>query len=181
MICLPLLNINAQTNENIHHFDELLTATSDAENPNQILEAATGNAENPEPLITASIEVISIDSVSILDPIQPLGFIADSSKYTQGMLDASRFYPKKNTGAGGTFCTTFLLSPLFGLVPALLCSAKEPTLSNMGYPNADLIQDSEYLRGYTEQAHKLKKKKVWTAYGAGAGAYLVVLAIVYSQ
>lgn len=181
MICLPLLNINAQIKENNPQFDELLTATFDTENPNQILESTTVNVVKLEQLINESNGVFIVESVSTLNSIQPAGFIADSSKYTQGMIDASRFYPKKNTGAGGTFCTTFLLSPLFGLVPALLCSAKEPTLSNMGYPNAELIQDSEYLRGYTEQAHKLKKKKVWTAYGAGAGAYFVVLAIVYSQ
>jgi hypothetical protein len=108
---------------------------------------------------------------------ETLILLSDSNRYEQGVLDAQRLYPKKHTGAGGTFFTCFLLDPVLGLIPALICSSSPPKTENLGVTNADLLNDTEYMRGYTDEAHKLKKKKVWTGFTAGTGAYLVVVAV----
>lgn len=125
-----------------------------------------------------------VDSTQHSDQLMNSGMpttpVPDSSLYEQGKLDAARYYDKRNTGAGGTFCTSFLLSPILGLIPAIACSSKPPRLENLEYPNSELMKDAEYVRGYTEQAHSMKKKKVWTSFGAGTAAYIAFVAIVYS-
>lgn len=125
-----------------------------------------------------------VDSNQLSDQLMNIGMpatpVSDSSLYEQGKLDAARYYDKRNTGAGGTFCTSFLLSPILGVIPAIACSAKPPKLENLKYPNSELMKDAEYVRGYTEQAHSMKKKKVWGSFGAGTAAYIAFVAIAYS-
>lgn len=118
-------------------------------------------------------------TIAVFQAVMSFILLSDSNRYQQGVLDAQRLYPKKNTGAGGTFFTCFLLDPILGLIPAIICSSTPPKTNNLGVADADLLNDTEYMRGYTEEAHKMKKKKVWTGFGAGTGAYLVVLAIYF--
>jgi hypothetical protein len=105
--------------------------------------------------------------------------LADSNWYQQGVLDAQRMYPKKNTGAGGTFFTCLLLDPVIGLVPALLCSAHPPKTENLGVQSASLMNNEEYMKGYTEEAHKMKKKVVWINYGVGSASYFAILGLYF--
>ena len=169
-MCTPLLSLQAQINETDGSLTELSTLTLTASITDDALTASVDLPNQPE-----------LDTASSIDPNQASSITPDSSLYMQGVLDANRFYPKKSTGAGGTFCTSFLLSPIFGLIPAIACASKEPKEANMGYPDATLMKDPEYKKGYTETAHSLKKKKVWGAYGAGAGAYILVVALAYGQ
>lgn len=94
--------------------------------------------------------------------------------YAQGMKDAERFYTKKNTGAGGTMATTLVLSGLIGLIPAGICASQPPKIANLGVSNNDLLNSDSYMRGYKEQAHKMKKRKIWTFWGISCGINLVL-------
>lgn len=94
--------------------------------------------------------------------------------YTQGIKDAERFYPKKHTGAGGTMATTLVVSGLVGLVPAIVCASQTPKISNLGITNSDLLNNDSYMRGYKEQAHKMKKRKIWTFWGISFGINLAI-------
>ena len=93
----------------------------------------------------------------------PVTATSGESLVQQGRLDAKRFY-RKNGGSVGCGIVT-VLSPLIGLIPTALCSSIEPKERNLGYPSAELWNNSDYQWGYKTQAHKIKKKKLWRTFG----------------
>jgi hypothetical protein len=96
----------------------------------------------------------------------------------KGKKDASTNYKGKKSGAGWTAATTIVLSPLFGLIPAVACASSEPSDDNLKYKEPELMKNNTYNQAYTEQAHKIKKRKVWTNYGIGSGAWLILLLLL---
>lgn len=95
--------------------------------------------------------------------------------FSQGQRDADLNY-KGYKGAGtGTFFTTLLTSPLFGLIPAIACSASKPDNSNLNFPSSELMKKQDYYNGYTQQAFAIKKKKTWKNFGIGTGVFLVAV------
>ncbi len=96
----------------------------------------------------------------------------------KGERDSQMNYTGKKSGAVWTTATTILLSPLIGVIPAAACASSEPSDQNLNYRDAELMKDYEYKRAYIEQAHKTKKKKVWTSYGVGSGAWLLLLLLL---
>ena len=54
--------------------------------------------------------------------------------YAQGRLDAQKYY-KSYTGAGTATLVVSLISPLVGLVPAVVTSSTTPKDINLDYPN----------------------------------------------
>jgi len=93
----------------------------------------------------------------------------------RGKQDAMVSYKGKRSGAGWTCATSIVLSPLFGLIPAAACSASEPAEENLNYRDAELMKNNDYNTAYTNQAHKTKRKKVWTNYGIGSGVWLILV------
>lgn len=104
----------------------------------------------------------------------------NSDMQSRGKEDAIMNYKGKNSGAGGTAVTVVLTSPLIGLIPAIACSSSEPSDENLKYTNRELMRNADYNRGYTEQAHKIKRKKIWTAFGIGSAAWLVLVLLLSS-
>jgi hypothetical protein len=98
----------------------------------------------------------------------------------KGIQDAKTFYKGQNSGAGGTLAATILTSPLIGLIPALACSTTEPSDENLNYSDRQLAKNPDYYRGYSEQAHKIKKKKIWSAFGIGSAIWLGLI-IIFSS
>jgi len=43
---------------------------------------------------------------------------------------------------------------------------------NLGYQDKKLMENHDYNMGYKEQAHKIKKKKVWNNFAIGSGVFL---------
>ncbi|WP_353717293.1 hypothetical protein [Dyadobacter sp. 676] len=50
----------------------------------------------------------------------------------KGQIDAARHYKRYKGAATGTLLTS-LLSPVIGLIPAILCSSTNPKIENLGY------------------------------------------------
>lgn len=96
----------------------------------------------------------------------------------KGKKDSEMNYKGKNSGAGWTAATTVLLSPIFGVIPAAACASSEPSDQNLNYRDNELMKDYEYNKAYVEQAHKTKKKKVWTSFGVSSGAWLLLLQLL---
>jgi len=98
--------------------------------------------------------------------------------YLQGEEDARHYYHNGNAAARGTFFTTLLAGGLLGLIPAILTSSATPKDKNLGYPNADLMKNQDYYRGYTHKAKSRKSGKVWLSWGIGMviaiSAFIVV-------
>ena len=99
---------------------------------------------------------------------------------SRGKEDAIMNYKGRNSGAIGTAFTVIFTSPLIGLIPALACSSTEPSDENLRYTNRELMRNAGYNRAYTEQAHKIKKRKIWSAFGIGSAAWLVLVLLLSS-
>lgn len=97
--------------------------------------------------------------------------------YMLGKNDATLYYTGKNSGALWTSFTTGLCSPIIGIIPAAACAFTEPTGQNLNIMDKNLELNREYYRGYVEQAHKIKKRKVWTAFGISSATWLILFLI----
>ncbi|MCW3077908.1 MAG: hypothetical protein JWO32_2517 [Bacteroidetes bacterium] len=96
----------------------------------------------------------------------------------RGARDAKKYYKNKG-GSIGTGITAFVF-PLAGLVPAIICSSIAPKERNLGYPYESLWENKYYRLGYSKEAYRIKKKRVWTGFGIGTGA-AILLGILVSQ
>lgn len=92
--------------------------------------------------------------------------------------DAKSYYKGNNSGAAWTAVTSVVTSPILGLIPAALCSSAEPEDNNLNYPNAELMKNTQYNNVYKEEAHKIKKRKVWKSFGIGSGAWLLLILLL---
>jgi hypothetical protein len=97
---------------------------------------------------------------------------------TKAVVDAKANYKGKNSGAGWTTAATVVFSPVLGVIPAAICSSNEPDDENLNIPDNELTKNSEYKKAYAEQAHKIKKKKVWTNFGIGSGAWVLLILLL---
>lgn len=95
----------------------------------------------------------------------------------KGQIDAAHHYKRYKGAATGTLLTS-LLSPVVGLIPAVLCSATYPKIENLGYPNEELFKQAVYYKAYTKKAKKIKQRKVWSNWGIGLGVNLVVILVL---
>ena len=96
----------------------------------------------------------------------------------KGKQDAIIYYKGRNSGAAWTSVTTFFFTPIIGLIPAIACASTEPSDENLNYRDAELMKNFNYYQTYTKRAHKIKKTKVWTGYGIGSGAWLLLLLLL---
>lgn len=97
--------------------------------------------------------------------------------WLEGKRDAQRHYQGQRSGAGWTAATTIILSPILGLAPAIGCSLSEPSEGNLNYPSRKKMQNYDYYISYKKEAHKTKKRKVWTGYGIGSAVWLLIVAV----
>lgn len=103
---------------------------------------------------------------------------SSSDMALKGKQDAITNYKGKKSGAGWTAATTIVLSPLFGLIPAVACASSEPSDNNLNYKEPELMKNNTYNQAYTKQAHKTKKKKVWTNFGIASGAWILLILLL---
>lgn len=101
-----------------------------------------------------------------------------ATMFIQGGLDAERYY-HNHTGAGtGTLVATLLTGGIVGVIVALGTSETKPKYHNLGFPNAQLMEDIDYKRGYIDAAYRKKRRRVWNNFGAGIGVLLVTSLIL---
>lgn len=103
----------------------------------------------------------------------------DTNFYELGVYDAFYNYKGYKNASTGTFVTTIFLSPLAGLIPAISCSMTPPKEYNYNFPNATLMKNYDYKRGYSDQANQMKTKKVWQNFGIAFGINLGLLILLF--
>ncbi len=86
--------------------------------------------------------------------------------------DAENIYTGRNSGATITGFTSLLLSPLYGLAPAIICSSVRPSGYNLGEVNEEKMKNPTYEECYTKKARKKKAAKVWTGYIIGSICFI---------
>lgn len=104
----------------------------------------------------------------------------ENDMFSKGKTDAKSFYRGKKSGSGWTAATTILTSPIIGVIPAALCASTDPDDDNLKYPNSNLMKNADYNRGYIDEAHRIKNKKVWKAFGISSGVWLGII-LVFSN
>jgi hypothetical protein len=92
------------------------------------------------------------------------------SMYNAGVNDASKYYSGYSGAAIGTLVSSIAFP--YNIIPAIACSVTKPKDQNLGYRDYKLMQNSSYSRGYVNQAHKIKRNKVWKNYAIGSGVMI---------
>lgn len=98
----------------------------------------------------------------------------ENENYKLGQQDAKRYYKGYRAAGTGTLVTGLVLSPLLGLIPAFATTGSVPQEINLNFPDANRMKNSDYYNGYTDQAIKIKKSKVWTNLGISVGVNVLV-------
>ena len=96
----------------------------------------------------------------------------------KGTADARVNYKCQNCGAGWASATSVLLSPLAGVIAGSVMASTPPQMSNLNVPNQSLMANAQYAGCYQGEAHKIKKKGVWTGVGIGSATWLLLLLIL---
>jgi hypothetical protein len=86
--------------------------------------------------------------------------------YQKGQADAVKHY-KHNGGSIGVGCGAAACSPL-GWIPAMIVADKPPKDYHLTIPKGYYTSDPEYIKGYKNMAHQMKRKRVWRGYSIGA-------------
>jgi uncharacterized protein YcfL len=153
--------------------EEIFTGTDsfiqgNAKPTNDVQTAGTLTASTTQPVVSVETTPVVTYNTTTLSPAE---------LYNKGQQDAKVHY-KGYKGAGtGTLVTTLLLSPLVGLVPAIVTSSVKPQDQNLDYPNHELMKNEDYSTGYKYEARKTKNRKVWTNWGIGFGVILTYVLV----
>jgi hypothetical protein len=110
----------------------------------------------------------------INDSTAGLSHDAHSSAYDRGVEDAIENYHGSTGAATITIITALILPPL-GLIPAIACSSTPPNENHLNYPSSSKMKKEKYREGYTTQAWKIKKNRVWTSFAIGSGIWLAIV------
>ncbi len=100
--------------------------------------------------------------------------------YKLGVKDAKINY--RGYKAAGTTTLLVSLYPGMGLYPAIGCSLVRPKPKTFNAPKPALLNNPDYSKGYSDQAFKIKRTKVWTNFVIGTSITLgVILSIVVAS
>ncbi len=98
---------------------------------------------------------------------------SDEEMRIKARKDAQFQYKARNTGAIWTAAGTIVFTPILGIIPAAITATEYPQYENLDIPDPKLIENEAYVRAYSAEAHKKKRKKVWTHFGIGSAIWLV--------
>jgi hypothetical protein len=93
----------------------------------------------------------------------------------KGTQDAKKHYTGVGSGAGWVGLTTAIFSPIVGGITGAIVSSTKPDYANLNIPKPNLVNNSNYMGCYQNEAHKTKKSKVWTSFGTGALVWSLIL------
>ena len=101
----------------------------------------------------------------------------DNPESKQGAIDACRYYRDYKTAGTAILFSTILLGAVGGVIPAIGVSATPPQKDNLNIPDTPMNENIKYVDAYREQAHRIKKLKVWNNYGDGIVILVGTLAL----
>ncbi|KAA5539831.1 hypothetical protein [Adhaeribacter rhizoryzae] len=109
--------------------------------------------------------------ISHIDPqTNSLTALDSREMYERGRADARKYY-KGNGPMWGTAAATMLA----GLPGPIIIGAIPPKINYQQVSEITLLQNQHYVRGYKQQAHNKKIKKVVAGTGIGAGLMVALL------
>jgi hypothetical protein len=120
------------------------------------------------------------DSISPMGRVVPVS-MSDSAAifrvakiYVQGKYGADKNYKMYTPPA----VTTLVLSaipfagPVLGAAFAVPASLTPVKIQNLGHPNMPLVEHRLYYQGYSDEARRIKARRIWLNFGIGFGICL---------
>jgi hypothetical protein len=101
---------------------------------------------------------------------------ASQDMTNKGIRDAKIYY-KHPGGSIGTGAASLAFG-IFGLIPAIICSAIPPKISNLNYPSEEMWKNNDYRRAYRSKAKKIKQKRVWLGFGIGFVGSIILVQLI---
>ena len=96
----------------------------------------------------------------------------------KGRVDADTYYRGFSGAKTGTLLIAGIISPLGGLIPAIICSSTSPSEYNLNAPNSELMREPDYHNAYKAEAFRIKKRKTWGGWAIGSAIAIVAYVIV---
>ncbi len=141
----------------------------------------TKTANNNDTTITIdSNEVASFRRASEnLEYAQPKEYTSQErlAIYEEGKMDADIYYTRYKR-PGTLVLVTSLISPIVGLVPAIISSCTPVKDHNKWYPTSKTTRIDAYYGGYAMQAKRKKQQVVWRNFTIGLAANLLAAIIL---
>jgi hypothetical protein len=120
------------------------------------------------------------------DPTHPMGrLVPVNFSDTGSIFRVAEIYVRGKYGAQKNYkaytppaVTTLVLSaipfagPVLGLGFAIPAAKTPVKIENLGHPNVPLVDHKLYYQGYSEEARKIKARRVWLNFGIGFGISL---------
>ena len=106
--------------------------------------------------------------------------LSNTNMFIQGQIDAKRYYKGYKDAGAVSLISSFLLGPVFGLIPTIAIASTTPNAQNLDFPSESLMRNREYAIGYAKEARSIKSRRSWTNYGIGAVIGTALLAILIS-
>jgi hypothetical protein len=138
---------------------------------NNTEEVFTGTESFTQGIVKPSVETVPVTMTGITK--EPVVNAASTNLYVKGQHDAEMHYSDYRSAGTGVLVGS-LLSPILGLVPAIVCSTVKPQTHNLNYPDHNLMQDAGYSTGYTNKARKMKSGRVWRNWTIGLGVNFIL-------
>ena len=95
-------------------------------------------------------------------------------------IEDSKINYRGGSGAVWTAFASFLITPVFGIIPAVAIATTTPTERNLNFDKNNLKFDPIYKKAYVKQARKTKARSVLTGYLIGSATYLVLILALIS-
>ena len=106
---------------------------------------------------------------------------ADSmEEYRQGKEDANIYYTKFKK-PGTLVLVTSLLSPIVGIVPAIISTSTKVKEENKFFPNPIGSKIDLYYEGYSREAKRIKVNVVWRNWTIGFMTNLVAVLLLSTR
>ena len=145
-------------------------------NPKDVVFTPTGNTNDTISILRDEVDKLWYQSGTTIylsdNRKHEQSYTASSdSMYNAGMADASKYYTGYKSSSTGVLISGLAFP--YNLIPAIACSATTPKDQNLGYKDKKLMENYSYNQGYINQAHKIKKHKVWKSYAIGSGVMIV--------
>jgi hypothetical protein len=132
------------------------------------LASSTQNSTNKETVTAPSVSQ-NASSQEVASSTQTITL----DDYNLGKIDAKRYYRGYKPAGTGTLATGLVAGSILSLIPALLTTSTSPEDGNLNYPDYKKMNNIDYRNGYTQEAFRIKKSKVWNNWAIGLGINVV--------
>ena len=101
--------------------------------------------------------------------------------YVRGKYSAQKNYKMYTAPAVTTLVLSAFGTPVLGAGFAVPASRTPVKIENLGHPDMPLIDHRIFYQGYSEEARRIKARRVWLNFGIGTGIFLGVMFLNESQ